>query len=195
MDRFVHGRRYMAEQKKDNLVWIDLEMTGLSPEKDHILEIASLVTDSQLNIVAQGPSLIINQPEHILLNMSDWSLKQHTKTGLIDAVRGSSVTIEQAEQETLNFLSAYCVEHGCPLCGNSVWQDRAFLRVAMPRLNDFLHYRIIDVTTIKELVRRWYPKNVNADFKKQDSHRALDDIKGSVAELVHYREHFFINLA
>jgi oligoribonuclease len=182
----------MAENKEQNLVWIDLEMTGLCPEKDHILEIASLVTDSQLNILAQGPSLIIHQNEQVLSCMNDWVLKQHGHSGLLDAVRSSTITIAQAEQETLEFVSQYCVTGKSPLCGNSVWQDRAFLRLAMPKLNDFLHYRIIDVTAVKELVRRWYPQSPFAEFKKKDGHRALEDIKESVAELVHYRKHFFV---
>ena len=182
----------MAEHKEQNLVWIDLEMTGLCPEKDHILEIASIVTDNQLNILAQGPSLVIHQPQQALLEMNDWVSKQHTRTGLVDAVQKSTITLEQAEQETLDFLGKYCQPGDSPLCGNSVWQDRAFIRLSMPRLNNFLHYRIIDVTSIKELVKRWYPNNPHAEFKKQDSHRALDDIKESVAELAHYRQHFFV---
>lgn len=182
----------MAEHKEQNLVWIDLEMTGLCPEKDHILEIASLVTDNQLNIIAQGPALIVHQPQNALLGMNDWVRQQHTRTGLLDAVNRSPIMLEQAEQETLNFLSNYCIAGLSPLCGNSVWQDRSFMRLLMPRLNNFLHYRIIDVTSIKEVVKRWYPHDPHAEFKKHDCHRALDDIKESVAELVHYRKHFFI---
>lgn len=183
----------MADTREKNLIWVDLEMTGLSPERDHILEIASLVTDSQLNILATGPSLIIHQPEQALQQMNEWVLNQHSKTGLLDAVRRSVVTIEQAEKETLDFLNNYCVPHTSPLCGNSVWQDKAFLRVAMPKLNDFLHYRIIDVTAIKELVKRWYPDDPNVVFKKRDCHRAMEDIQESVAELVYYRKKFFIS--
>jgi oligoribonuclease len=182
----------MADLKEQNLVWIDLEMTGLCPEKDSVLEIASLVTDSQLNVVAQGPSLIIHQPQDALQNMNDWVLKQHTRTGLLDAVHQSTITVGQAEQETLEFLKQYCLQGKSPLCGNSIWQDRAFLRLAMPALLDFLHYRLIDVTTVKELVKRWYPHDPRAEFKKKDTHRALEDIKESVAELVHYRRHFFV---
>ena len=182
----------MAEQMEQNLVWIDLEMTGLCPEKDYILEIASLVTDNQLNIIAQGPTLIIHQPESALHEMNDWVLKQHTKTGLVQAVQRSLITLDQAEQETINFLGNYCKPGFAPLCGNSVWQDRAFIRSAMPRLDKFLHYRIIDVTSIKEVVKRWYPNDPRTAFKKQDNHRALDDIKESVAELVYYRKIFFI---
>ena len=182
----------MAENKEQNLVWIDLEMTGLCPEKDHILEIASLVTDSQLNVLAEGPTLIVHQSDEALSVMGDWVIKQHTKTGLIDAVRTSTVSLAQAEQETLAFISRYCVAGKSPLCGNSIWQDRTFLRLTMPKLNDFLHYRVIDVTTVKELVKRWYPNNPMSEYKKKDAHRALDDIKESVAELIHYRTHFFI---
>lgn len=186
------GVACMADNKEQNLVWIDLEMTGLCSEKDHILEIASLVTDNQLNILAQGPSLIIHQQEQALMQMNDWVLNQHMRTGLVEAVRESSITLEQAEQETLDFLKNYCQPESSPLCGNSVWKDRAFLRTDMPKLNSFLHYRVIDVTSIKELVKRWYPNDPRTEFKKQDSHRALDDIKESVAELVHYRKHFFV---
>ena len=183
----------MADLKEQNLVWIDLEMTGLCPEKDNILEIASLVTDNQLNTIAQGPSIIVHQPEDALRCMSDWVLKQHTATGLVDAVQKSTITVAQAEQEMLAFLNTYCKPGTSPLCGNSVWQDRNFIRLSMPKLNSFLHYRIIDVTSIKEMVKRWYPDNPYAEFKKQDSHRALDDIKESVAELAHYRKHFFVS--
>jgi oligoribonuclease len=182
----------MVDHKEQNLVWIDLEMTGLCPEKDHILEIASLVTDAQLNIIAQGPSLIIHQSEQALLGMGDWVLKQHTRTGLLDAVRKSILTVAQAELQTVDFISQYCQPGISPLCGNSIWQDRAFLRLAMPTLHKFLHYRLIDVTSVKELVRRWYPHDPLVEFKKQDTHRALEDIKESVAELVYYREHFFV---
>ena len=182
----------MTEHKEQNLAWIDLEMTGLCPEKDYILEIASLVTDNQLNIIAQGPSIIIHQPEAALRMMNDWVAKQHAKTGLVEAVERSIITVEQAEQETIAFLGTYCKPGTSPLCGNSVWQDRAFIRLAMPSLNNFLHYRIIDVTSIKEVIKYWYPNDPRTAFKKQDSHRALDDIKESVAELAYYRQKFFI---
>lgn len=181
----------MAQNKEKNLIWIDLEMTGLRSEQDVILEIASLVTDSELNIIAQGPELVIHQQEKYLQDMSPWVLNQHTQSGLLDAVKASSVTIEQAGQETLDFLCQHCLAGISPLCGNSVWQDRVFLTKFMPRVVSFLHYRMIDVTTVKELVRRWYPLSPQNVFKKQETHRALSDIKESIAELKYYRAHFF----
>jgi oligoribonuclease len=181
----------MAECSSQNLVWIDLEMTGLIPEKDRILEIASIITDSQLNILAQGPVLVIHYKKNELPKMNQWVHDHHGQSGLLQAVETSSVSLEQAERETLDFIRTYCTPGDCPLCGNSVWQDRSFLRLQMPKLNDFLHYRIIDVTTIKELARRWYPHDPRADYKKKDTHRALDDIKESINELAHYRKSFF----
>jgi oligoribonuclease len=181
----------MAESVQ-NLVWIDMEMTGLIPEKDRILEIASVVTDNQLNIIAYGPSLVIHYDTNELLGMSQWARDQHNRSGLLQAVKHSVVSLEQAEQDTLNFIRTYCKSGDCPLCGNSVWQDRAFLRLHMPRINDFLHYRIIDVTSVKELVKRWYPHDPRSDYKKADKHRAFDDIQESINELVHYRRTFFI---
>lgn len=181
----------MAECSSQNLVWIDLEMTGLTPEKDRILEIASIITDSQLNIIAQGPVLVIHYKKNELPHMNQWVQDHHGQSGLLQAVETSSVSLEQAEHETLDFIRTYCTPGACPLCGNSVWQDRSFLRLHMPKLNDFLHYRIIDVTTIKELVRRWYPHDPCADYKKNDTHRALDDIKESINELAHYKKSFF----
>jgi oligoribonuclease len=181
----------MAEYKEQNLVWIDLEMTGLRPEKDFILEIASLVTDSQLNIIAQGPSLIIHHPHYCLQDMDDWVMKTHTASGLLDAVRLSTIGIEQAEQATLDFLCRYCLPGQSPLCGNSIWQDRAFMRIYMPRIISYVHYRMIDVTAFKEMITRWYPNDPRTTYKKQDNHRAMDDIKESVAELVYYRKNFF----
>ncbi len=182
----------MSGEKEQRLVWIDLEMTGLHPEIDVILEIATIVTDNQLNILAKGPSLIIHQPEDKMSPMSDWVFNQHSKSGLLDAVRHSLISMHDAEQQTLTFLNQYCAPGIAPLCGNSVWQDRAFLRMHMPRIVDFLHYRMIDVTTVKELVKRWYPHNPHTMFKKQDHHRALDDIQESIHELAFYRQHFFL---
>jgi len=178
--------------KNTNLVWIDLEMTGLTPERHVILEIASIVTTKELEIIAQGPSLIIHQPPEALELMDEWPREQHTKTGLLEAVKTSDVTLENAEKQTLDFIQHYCEQGLSPLCGNSVWQDRTFLQKQMPKLLDFLHYRIIDVSSIKELVLRWYPNNPLAEFEKKDTHRALDDILESIEELRHYKKNFFI---
>lgn len=177
---------------KDNLVWIDLEMTGLDAAKDKILEIATIVTDNQLNIVAQGPVIVIHQPNDILENMNEWCIQTHNKTGLLQKVVDSDVTETRAEQETIEFLRKYCQEGKSPLCGNSVWMDRFFLFHHMPQLYDFLHYRTVDVSTIKELAKRWSPNNPALDFEKQNTHRALDDIKESIEELKHYKECFFV---
>lgn len=181
----------MNQQKEQNLIWIDLEMTGLCPENDYILEIASLVTDSQLNIVASGPSFIIHYPEIYLTQMSEWVRSTHTKSGLLDAVRASQTLLDAAEQETLNFLHQYCVPAKSPLCGNSIWQDRSFLRFHMPKLHDFFNYRSIDVSSFKEVIKRWYCDDPQSIYKKKDSHRALDDIIESIEELNYYREKFF----
>lgn len=173
-------------------VWIDLEMTGLDPHKDVILEIASLITDSQLNILEEGPTFTIQQPEQILQNMSSWSQKQHEASGLIAQVREFGVPLDFAQEQTLAFIKQHCKKDEALLCGNSVWQDRAFLVPYMPNIVDYLHYRIIDVTTIKELVQRWYPHDPHVQFKKSDTHRAIDDIRESVNELRHYRKYFFV---
>ena len=178
--------------KKDNLVWIDLEMTGLS-EKDVILEIASIVTDKNLNVVEQGPSLVIHQSEAVLDKMNSVVKEFHKKSGLIEEVLCSTTILKDAEEQTLNFIKEYCLPETAPLCGNSVWQDRAFLRIYMPRLLSYLHYRLIDVTSFKEVIVRWYPKDPHAFFEKKDIHRALDDIKESIAELAHYRKYFFVS--
>ena len=175
----------------NNLIWIDLEMTGLNPEKDVILEIATIITDNFLNILAEGPSLVIFQPKEILDTMDEWPKKQHTKSGLIEKVRNSTVSVKQAEQQTLEFVQQYCTPNTAPLCGNSVYQDRAFLRNYMQNLNSFTHYRLIDVSSVKELVRRWYPQDPHAQFKKTDSHRALTDIHESIEELKQYKKYFF----
>lgn len=172
----------------NNLVWIDLEMTGLSPEKDVIIEIASIVTDSNLNIIAEGPEIAIHQPEENLKNLSEWVEQTHGSSGLLQKVRNSKISLQEAEEQTLKFIQDYCVSSITPLCGNSIWQDRRFLIKHMPKLNDFFHYRNIDVSSIKELVKRWY----NFKYQKNNVHRALDDIKESIDELKLYRKKFFI---
>jgi len=176
----------------DNLVWIDLEMSGLDVERDVILEIATIITDRQLNELAQGPVFSIHQSDEILNTMDPWCRGQHGKSGLTEAVRKSTTTIEQAEEITLEFLRDYCFAKKSVLCGNSVWQDRIFLRRYMPRITDFLHYRIIDVSSVKELISHWYPTSPDLSFVKKDTHRALDDIRESIAELRHYRMKFFV---
>jgi oligoribonuclease len=172
-----------------NLVWVDMEMTGLDPQRDQILEIATLVTDSELNILAEGPNLAIFQPEDVLQGMDEWNQTHHGKSGLIDRVRASTETLRTAEEKTLAFLAAYCKPKASPLCGNSVWQDRRFIDKYMPAFNSFCHYRIIDVSSIKELTLRWYPKL--PPMKKAESHQALADIRESLEELRHYRRNCF----
>ena len=178
-------------KSKKNLVWIDLEMTGLDPEKEGIIEIATIVTDEHLNILAQGPNLVIHQKQNLLKKMDDWNQKQHKKSGLIDEVKRSKVTLKRAETKTLNFIKKFCLPGKSPLCGNVIDQDRRFLIRYMPRLNQYLHYRHIDVSTIKSLVRFWYPKDKNIP-KKQDAHRSLSDIRESIEELRYYRDAYFI---
>jgi oligoribonuclease len=174
------------------LVWIDLEMTGLDSNKDVILEIATLVTNNDLVPLATGPQVVIHQPDDVLAAMSDWCKTHHTASGLMDAVQKSTLTVQQAEEHTLAFLKQHCAPKTALLCGNSVWQDRAFLVRFMPRIVDFLHYRMIDVTAVKELVTRWYPNNERTRFLKRETHRAYADIEESIAELQHYRTFFFM---
>ena len=176
-----------------NLVWLDLEMTGLVVAHDVILEIASVITDGNLNVIAEGPSFIINQPEEKLAAMGKWCQDHHGKTGLTNAVRASTTTLYQAEKETFEFIRKYCPIHTGVLAGNSVWQDRVFLDKYMPSITKYLHYRIVDVSSIKGLIKRWYPNNPNIEYKKSDQHRALSDVYESIAELKHYRKNFFIS--
>lgn len=176
--------------KKDNLIWVDLEMTGLNPNKERIIEIATIVTDSELNIIATGPELVINQSEKLLKDMDEWNTRQHNASGLVDKVRRSVVTESEAELRTLDFLVKY-VDPGCsPMCGNSIYQDRRFLTLYMPKLEAFFHYRHLDVSTVKILALTWAANTV-PKFSKESNHRALDDIKGSIEELKYYREHLF----
>lgn len=175
---------------KNRLLWIDLEMTGLNPERHVILEIASMVTDENLTILAEGPDLAIQYPEETLGLMDEWSRRQHEASGLLERAGSSSVDCSEAERQTLDFLSLFSAKGHSPLCGNSVWQDRRFLLKYMPRLESFFHYRNIDVSSIKELVKRWYPSA--APFKKTKDHLALSDIKESILELRYYREEFFV---
>lgn len=183
-----------SKQTDGKIIWIDLEMTGLNDQTDVILEIACVVTTGTLEIIAQGPNIVINQPEYMLAQMDQWCIKTHTKSGLVNKVKSSTVTVQEAEQQILGFLRDHCQEGKSPLGGNSVWMDRLFLMRYMPRLARFLHYRTIDVSTIKEVAKVWYPHDTNLRFKKNNVHRALDDILESIEELKHYRQHFFKTL-
>lgn len=176
-------------QDKDNLIWIDLEMTGLEPQQDVIIEIATLVTDKHLEVLAEGPVVAIHQPEAVLGAMDDWNKNQHGKSGLLERVRASSHNARSAELETLDFLKRWLPKGASPMCGNSICQDRRFLARLMPELEAFFHYRNLDVSTLKELARRWAPEMAEG-FKKDSSHLAMQDIKDSIAELVYYRQHF-----
>lgn len=172
------------------LVWIDLEMTGLDPEKHVIVEIASIVTDGDLNVLGEGPDLAIHYDEPTLSKMDHWSREHHESSGLLSRMEASNYTCEAAEATTLNFLSNFCEKGQSPLCGNSICQDRRFLIKHMPRLESFFHYRNIDVSSIKELVKRWYPEL--GSYQKKKAHLALSDIKESIDELRHYRDKVFV---
>lgn len=179
-------------QLERKLVWIDLEMTGLNPATDVILEIATIITDGQLNVIAHGPSLVIYHPEEALNRMIDVVRNIHSKSGLINAVRNSSITVAEAERQTLEFIKRHCTHYQGLLAGNSVWNDRNFIAQYMPKIKEYLNYRLIDVTSIKELINQWYPNSPHRDFVKPENHRALEDIEFSIAELAHYKKHFFI---
>ncbi|AMO54739.1 oligoribonuclease [Endozoicomonas montiporae] len=177
--------------KADNLIWIDLEMTGLEPETDRILEIATIVTDGQLNQIAEGPVIAIHESDDVLNNMNEWCIKTHGQSGLTERVRQSTISLAEAEQRTLDFLKGHIEAGISPMCGNSIGQDRRFLHRYMPQLHDYFHYRNIDVSTVKELARRWKPAIMDG-FEKNGTHLALEDIRESIEELRYYRQ-FFIN--
>lgn len=179
----------MSQANPLNLIWIDLEMTGLDPEKERIIEIATVVTDANLNILAEGPSLAINQSDQLLGSMDEWNTNQHGNSGLTERVRKSQINEAQAELATIDFLKQWVPEGASPMCGNSIGQDRRFLVRYMPDLANFFHYRNLDVSTLKELVRRWKPELLNG-FSKKGSHLAMDDVYDSIAELAHYRKVF-----
>nr|XP_006642281.2 PREDICTED: oligoribonuclease, mitochondrial [Lepisosteus oculatus] len=181
----------VAESMGQRLVWVDLEMTGLDIEKDQIIEMACIITDSELNIVVEGPNLIISQPDELLDSMSDWCKEHHGQSGLTQAVRDSKISLQQAEYEFLSFVRQHTPPGQCPLAGNSVHADKKFLDKHMPQFMRHLHYRIIDVSTIKELCRRWFPEEYKLAPKKKASHRALDDIQESIKELQFYRRNVF----
>lgn len=178
-----------ADAAHPPLVWIDLEMSGLDPDACRILEIATIVTDDALEILEEGPDIVVNQPDEVLDAMDEWCTTHHGASGLTAAVKASSIDLAQAEIQTLAFLENHTKAGTSPLCGNSVWQDRRFIARYMPALDKFLHYRLIDVSTLKEVARRWHP-TVKAP-PKSESHRALDDIRESIAELRFYRDNLF----
>lgn len=177
-------------QHPDNLIWIDLEMTGLDTHADFIIEIATIVTDAQLNVIDEGPVLAIHQSDTILDSMDDWNKNQHGRSGLIQRVRTSPLNEQDAEAMTIEFLRKHVAAKTSPMCGNSICQDRRFMARCMPDLEAYFHYRNLDVSTIKELAKRWAP-HVAAGFVKNATHLALDDIRDSIRELQYYRERFF----
>ena len=176
--------------KKTNLIWIDLEMTGLDTLEDEIIEIATIVTDAQLNVIAEGPMLAIHQPDEVLNAMDEWNTRQHGKSGLTARVRESTLSCRDAESQTLAFLAEHVEAKASPMCGNSICQDRRFMARLMPELEAFFHYRNLDVSTLKELGSRWAPELMKG-FKKESAHLALDDVKDSIRELQYYREQLF----
>lgn len=177
-------------QTKKNLIWIDLEMTGLNPDQDQIIEIATIMTDSHLNILAEGPVFAIHQPDDVMTAMDEWNTQQHGKSGLTARVKKSATRLAEAEKKTLAFLQQYVPAKHSPMCGNSICQDRRFMARLMPTLEAFFHYRNLDVSTVKELAHRWAP-DIASGVKKNTEHLALADVYDSINELKHYRETFF----
>lgn len=175
-------------QNANALVWIDLEMTGLDPDNDRIIEIATIITDSELEVIAEGPVLAVHQPDDVLAAMDEWNTRTHNETGLVQRVKASPYSEADAERETLAFVQQHVAKNRSPLCGNSICQDRRFLYRYMPQLEQWLHYRNLDVSSIKELAHRWAPSLGN--FSKRNTHKALDDIRESIDELRYYRQHF-----
>lgn len=179
----------MIKPNPDNLVWVDMEMTGLDPDRDVVIEIATIVTDKELNVVAEGPVLAIHQSDAVLAGMDEWNTRTHTASGLVERVRASRLDELDAVEQTLEFLMRHVPQRKSPMCGNSICQDRRFMARHLPQLEQYFHYRNLDVSTFKELVRRWSPWLLEG-FSKANTHRALDDIRESIAELRYYREHF-----
>lgn len=179
----------MSDRDPTRLIWIDLEMTGLKPDSDHIIEIATVVTDKYLNTLAEGPVLAIHQSDATLEAMDDWNRRQHASSGLAARVRASTTTVAEAERQTIAFLSRWIEPGVSPMCGNSICQDRRFMAREMKDLERYFHYRNLDVSTLKELARRWAPDIVSG-FQKASTHLAMDDIRDSIRELAHYRTHF-----
>lgn len=180
----------MPSTDEKTLIWLDLEMTGLEPDRDLIMEIATVVTDSELRVLAEGPCLALHHPDAVLDTMDPWCIEQHGKSGLTQRCRESRVTVLDAQARTLEFLAKWCEPGKTPLCGNTIGQDRRFLVKYMPRLHDFFHYRSIDVSSIKELVARWYPE-AKYVHKKEKRHLSLEDVRESIEELRHYRRTVF----
>ena len=176
-------------QSDNNLIWIDLEMTGLDTTRDFIIEIATIVTDSQLNILEEGPVIAIHQPDDVLNQMDEWNTRQHNQSGLVERVKNSPYDVAEAESKTLAFLQKFVPPGKSPMCGNSICQDRRFMHRLMPELEKYFHYRHLDVSTIKELMLRWAPEK--EAYNKQSTHLALDDNRDSINELKYYREHVF----
>lgn len=176
-------------QNAQNLAWLDMEMTGLNPEHDRIIEVAMIITDSDLNVLAQSEVFVIHQPDNIIDHMDAWNTATHNRTGLVAKVKSSTLTEAQAEQKLLDFISAWIPEKSSPMCGNSIHQDRRFMVRYMPRLEAYFHYRNLDVSTLKELAKRWNPA-IAKGVTKKGAHQALDDIKESIEEMAYYREHF-----
>ena len=181
------------QKSPDNLIWLDLEMTGLDTTNDKIIEIATIITEKHLKILAEGPVIAIFQEKEILDAMDDWNTKQHTASGLVDRVINSKISENEAEQATLGFLQEHLDPGQSPMCGSSICQDRRFLARCMPELETFFHYRNLDVSTVKEIVKRWFP-SATKGVELERKHLALDDIKDSISELKYYREKVFINL-
>ena len=173
----------------NNLIWIDMEMTGLDPDRDRVIEVATIVTDSELNTLAEGPVIAIKQPDDVLNNMDEWNTTHHVGSGLVDRVRASSHTEDSASDETIEFLKTYVPENTSPMCGNTICQDRRFMARHLPRLEAYFHYRNLDVSTLKILMQRWRP-DLEGGFRKTATHLALDDIRESIQELQYYRQHF-----
>ncbi|MEE8482935.1 MAG: oligoribonuclease [Acidiferrobacterales bacterium] len=178
-------------QDPNALIWIDLEMTGLDTDNDRIIEVATIVTDSQLQIIAEGPVLAVHQSNELLDGMDEWNTKTHGKTGLTERVKASTLSESEAEQQTIEFLEQFISKGKSPMCGNSICQDRRFLARTMPTLEAFFHYRNLDVSSFKEIAKRWKPE-ILAGFNKKNTHKALDDIHESIEELVYYRQHLIV---
>ena len=177
-------------ERHHRMVWIDLEMTGLDVENESIIEIATVITDGDLNVLAQGPNLAISVSDELIEGMDEWNTRHHHGSGLVDRIRAEGVAVHEAEQATLEFLKTWVDANMAPLCGNSIWNDRQFLAKEMPELLDYLHYRMIDVSTIKELARRWHPDVPR--YPKKGAHLALDDVLESIEEMKYFREHVFV---
>ncbi|WP_293006427.1 oligoribonuclease [Nitrosomonas sp.] len=178
-------------QDNNNLIWVDMEMTGLNPDTDRIIEVALVITDSQLNTVAEGPVLVVHQPNEILDGMDKWNQSTHSKSGLIDKIKASKLTEAEVEAQMIEFLKLHVPSGISPMCGNSICQDRRFMVRSMPQLETYFHYRNLDVSTLKELAKRWKPE-IAAGFSKDGKHEALADIYDSINELKHYRQHFIV---